>query len=131
MFIHLVNTKNSRNIFILAIAPEEIPLNASNSENRRTNQTPAQSRLNYDLAVNDAERRLLNVTHPPTIDSTRLRTSNRQKSPFEGKANDENVSQLDTQQGRKRSISNLRDINAMSVASIYDREHNEIMDADK
>ena len=131
MFIHLVNTENSRNIFILAIAPEEIPLNASHSENRRTNQTPGQSRLNYDLAVNDAERRLLNVTHPPAIDCTRLRTSNHQKSPFQNEANDKNVSQLDTQQGRKRSIGNLRDINAMSVASIYDREHNEIMDADK
>lgn len=41
------------------------------------------------------------------------------------------MSQLDTQHGRKRSTGNLRDINAMSVASIYDREHNEIMDADK
>lgn len=106
---------------------EEIPLNPSNSENQR----PDQSRLGYDLAVDDAERRLLNVTKQPTIDSTRLRTSLHQKSPFQNKQNGNTVSQLDKQQDRKRSIGNLRDINAMSVASIYDREHNEIMDADK
>lgn len=106
---------------------EEIPLNPTNSENRR----PEQSRLGYDLTVDDAERRLLNVTKQPTIDLTRLRTSPHQKSPFQSEQNGNTVSQLDKQQDRKRSIGNLRDINAMSIASIYDREHNEIMDADK
>lgn len=32
---------------------------------------------------------------------------------------------------RTKNQSNLRDINAMSVASIYDNEHKEIMDNDK
>lgn len=106
---------------------EEIPLNPSNSENHGAGQ----SRLGYDTAVDDAERRLLNVTHRPTIDVSRLRTSPHQKSPFQSEENGKNVSPLDAQQDRHRAVSNLRDINAMSVASIYDREHNEIMDADK
>lgn len=85
----------------------------------------------YDSAVDDAERRLLSVNKPPTIDVSRLRTSPHQKSQFQTEQNGKTLSPLDAQLDRKRSVSNLRDINAMSIASVYDREHNEIMDADK
>lgn len=89
-----------------------------------------QPAANYDSAVNEAERRLLNVTHGPTVDLNRLRTSPSQKSPFQ-KRNDETESLLESPRDRTNSVTNLRDINAMSVASVYDGEHNEIDDADK
>lgn len=104
-----------------------MPLNPSSSD---SSQRSGRSRLGYDTAVDDAERRLLNVTQRPTVDISRLRTSPQQISQFQGEQNGNTV--LGAQQAPpKRSVSNLRDINAMSVASIYDREHNEIMDADK
>lgn len=89
-----------------------------------------QAATDYDSAVSEAERRLLNVRVGPTVDCNRLRTLRTQKSPFQ-KRNDETESLLDSQQDRKHSVSNLRDINAMSVASVYDGENNEIDDADK
>lgn len=108
---------------------EEIPLNPTNSE---TKPVPSSSRSRYDTSADEAERRLLNVKKRPTIDCTRLRTSPQQESPFHSDGNGKTVSPLKTtQQVKVRSGGNLRDINAMSVASIYDREHNEIMDADK
>lgn len=106
---------------------EEIPLtNSANAENQRINQPHS----GYDSAVNEAERRLLSVSQGPTVDCNRLRTSPQQKSPFKS-PNDETVSLIESQQEPTHSMTNLRDINAMSVASIYDQEHNEIDDADK
>lgn len=99
-------------------------MNSSNSENRRPND-------DYDSAVREAERRLLSVTQGPTVDVDRLRSSSEQQSQFQTLQNDESESLLDTEQERNRSTGNLRDINAMSIASIYDREHNEVDDADK
>lgn len=78
--------------------------------------------------MNEAERRLLNISQGPSVD--RLRTTPHPKSTFE-QPNNETESLLDSQQDTKHSVTNLRDINAMSIASIYDQEHNEIDDADK
>lgn len=79
-------------------------------------------------AVDEAEKRLLDVARPTTNDWSRLRNTPQEKSQFQ-QQNGRNSLPLDAQQ--ERFVNNLRDINAMSVASIYDREHNEIMDADK
>lgn len=127
MFIHLINTIFISSFIYLVILAEEIPLNSSNSESQAVSQT----RLGYDLAVDEAERRLLNVTQHPTIDCGRLRITPKQKSPFDTDKHGKRLSLGDAQQDHDNLISNLRDINAMSIASIYDRENNEIMDADK
>lgn len=95
------------------------------------NQSLNQSTVDYDSAVNEAERRLLSVSQQPTVDCKRLRTSPSQKSPFRKKSPDENESLLDSQLDQKRLATNLRDINAMSVASVYDGEYNEVNDADQ
>lgn len=94
-----------------------------------------QSNASYDSAVDEAEKQLLDVNMPVAIDCSRLRSrinSETEKngsiplrlnltSPFSQQENKLN----------KANSSNLRDINAMSVASIYDKENNDIMDADK
>lgn len=80
-------------------------------------------------SVDEAEKRLLSAVEPPIVDCRRLRNTPRESSQFLQYQNGKNVLLVDAQQDRPRS--NLRDINAMSVASIYDRENNEIMDADK
>lgn len=105
-------------------------MNPTNSEKQKADQRPDQRRLGYDSAVDEAERRLLSVTQAPTVDCSRLRTTPQEKSLFEHN-NGETTSLLVSQQEPSPSASNLRDINAMSVASIYDRESNDIMDADK
>lgn len=99
---------------------DEIPLNSVNSTNSENQQS----------ATDDAERRLLNVTQGPTVDCNQLRVTPQQKSPFQ-RHSDETESLLDSQRGTENLQFNLRDINAMSIASIYDREHNEVDDADK
>lgn len=109
------------------MTPDEIPLNSVNS----TNSENQQSSLEQHCAANEAERRLLDVRQAPTVDCTRLRVAPQQKSPFQRPHSDETQSLLDSQRGIVNSPSNLRDITAMSIASIYDREHNEVDDADK
>lgn len=111
------------------VLSEEIPLNSVNSE---TNQTSNQPRLGYDSAVDEAERRLLTATNHSSIDVNYLRSLSQEKSQFHNQRNGKVVSPLNrTQQDREHSVGNLLDINAMSIASMYDQEHNEIMDADK
>lgn len=113
------------------VTTDEIPLNSvssSNSENQQSTDPPIEE---YDSTVDEAERRLLNATKNPTIDSNRLRVSPKQKSPLNRRHSDETISLLESQQGTPHLQNNLRDINAMSIASIYDREHNEVDDADK
>lgn len=123
LFIQLFYAKNHCSF----VPAEEIPLNPTNSETQTNNQ----SRLHYDLSVNEAEHQLLNVnSNFDANDSTHLHTS-QQNSTSHTKRNGKIVSLLNTQHDFNRPVSNLRDINAMSVASIYDRENNDIMDADK
>lgn len=109
-------------IFCAVVVSEEIPLTSTNSENQEISQPTS----GYDSAVNETEKRLFSVSQDPSVDCNRLKTSPQQKSPFNN-TNDETESLLDTQQER----SNLRDLKAMSIASIYDQEHDEIDDADK
>lgn len=127
MFIHLIYNENC--VYFLVELFDEIPLNPTKSDSNELSH----SHLDYDIAVDEAERRLLDIKQHPTIDTRQLRTSPEQKSPFNNvHKNGKRLSlTLDAQQDQRHSISNLRDINAMSIASIYDREHNEIMDADK
>lgn len=108
------------------VLSEELPLNPANS----TSQTSNPPRLGYESAVDEAEKRLLAVVKPSNPDCNRLRNTPREKSKFI-QQNGKNVLLLEPQQDRQRSVGNLRDINAMSVASIYDQELDEIMDADK
>lgn len=70
----------------------------------------------YDIAVDEAEKHLLKVP------------SNSRKIKPEIK-NKRNVSLIDS--SAAYPVTNLHDINAMSVASIYDREDDDVMDADK
>lgn len=112
--------------FDAVVTPDEIPLNSVNS----TNSENQQSFLQQLRAADEAERRLLDVRQEPTVDCSRLRETPQQKSPFQ-RHSDETESLLDAQRGIISSPSDLRDINAMSIASIYDREHNEVDDADK
>ncbi|XP_031635097.1 anoctamin-1 isoform X2 [Contarinia nasturtii] len=115
----------------MVVSSEEIPLNPTNSETKTRPNQSIESSSCYDTSVDDAERRLLNVNQRPAVDCTRLRTIPQQESAFHSGQNGKTLSPLDmSQQDKVHSGSNLRDINAMSVASIYDREHNEIMDAD-
>lgn len=110
------------------VSTDEIPLNSvnsTNSENQRESFEQQQS------AADEAERRLLDVRQAPTVDCSRLRVAPQQKSPFQRPHSDETESLLNSQRGIVHSANDLRDINAMSIASIYDREHNEVDDADK
>lgn len=124
LFIQLID-KRKISCVCSVVLSEEIPLTSSDSE---CNQTPSQPRLGYDSAIDEAERRLLTATNPS---ASRLQASPQEKSQLNSERNGRPVSLLNTQQDRNNSVGNLLDINAMSVASIYDREHNEIMDADK
>lgn len=115
-----------------AVVPtDEIPLNSVDSTNSENQQSSDQTVQECDSTVNEAERRLLNVTQNPTVDCNRLRVTPKRKSPSNRRHSDETISLLESQQGTPHFQNNLRDINAMSIASIYDREHNEVDDADK
>lgn len=115
-------------LFNAVVTTDEILLNSVNSTNSENQQSLEQQR--QQSAVDEAERRLLDVRQGPTVDCTRLRAIPEQESPFQ-RHNDETQSLLDSQRATENLPFNLRDINAMSIASIYDREHNEVDDADK
>lgn len=110
------------------VSTDEIPLNSVNSTNSENQQDSLEQQQS---AADEAERRLLDVRQAPTVDCSRLRVAPQQKSPFQRPHSDETQSLLNSQRGIVNSSNNLRDINAMSIASIYDREHNEVDDADK
>lgn len=115
------------------MSTDEIPLNSVNSTNSENQQDSFEQQQQQQLsAANEAERRLLNVRQAPAVDCSRLRVAPQQKSPFQRPHSDETESLLNSQRGIEvNSTGNLRDINAMSIASVYDREHNEVDDADK
>lgn len=105
-------------------SPEEIPLNPTLKKQISNNN----SNHGYDSAVDDAEKQLLNVTVPSGVDCNRLHT---QKSERNGKAVSVADSATSTLLDAAYPVTNLHDINAMSIASIYDREDDDVMDADK
>lgn len=116
------------NFLDAVVTPDEIPLNSVNSTNSANRQSSFERKL---AAADEAERRLLDVRQAPTVDCSQLRVAPQQKSPFPRPHSDETQSLLNSQRGIGNSPSNLRDITAMSIASMYDREHNEVDDADK
>lgn len=89
-------------------SPEELLLKSHNHQIANKN--------GYESATDDAEEHLLNASHRIDINERYVKLEPATSA---------------TQQHRKYPTSNLRDISAMSVASIYDREHFDIMDADK
>lgn len=106
--------------FYAVVTTDEIPLNSVNSTNSENQQS----------AADEVEQHLLDVTQASTVDCNRLRVLPKQKSPFR-RHSDETETLLESQRGTEFLHNNLHDINAMSIASIYDQEHNEIDDADK
>lgn len=98
--------------FNTAESSEEVPLTLK--------QTDFATNNGYDTAVDEVEKHLLNV----------LSHSRKTKAENQTKRN---VSLIDSSTSIPAAypMTNLHDINAMSVASIYDREDDEVMDADK
>lgn len=89
--------------FNTAESSEEIPLTLK--------QKTFEIHNGYDTAVDEVDKHLLDV--PSNSRKTKPETQNSR-----------NVSLIG-------SVTNLHDINAMSIASIYDREDDDVMDADK
>lgn len=102
---------------ILVESSEEIPLNNSKKKQNQSND--------YDSVADEAEKQLLNVR------SNRLLNTNKLKK--NGKIEPASLvdSATSTLLDAECSTTNLHDINAMSIASIYDREDDDVMDADK
>lgn len=101
---------------------------AESSEQIPLNPTKKKFQPNDDSAIDDAERRLLDVIVPVSVDCNRLRTN---KTDPNGKAVSVVDSATSTLLDAEYPVTNLHDINAMSIASIYDREDDDVMDADK
>lgn len=98
--------------FNTAESLEEVPLTLK-QRNFTTNN-------GYDTAVDEVEKHLLNgPSH-----SRKTKPENQIKR---------NVSLIDSSTSIPAAypVTNLHDINAMSLASIYDREDDDVMDADK
>lgn len=75
----------------------------------------------YDTAVDEAEKNLLDV---PLHLHTKTKPEYRNKRNVPLTDSSEAISTV-------YPVTNLYDINAMSIASIYDGEDDDIMDADK
>lgn len=74
----------------------------------------------YERAVDEAEKHLLDVPSYSRKTKPEIR-------------NERNVSLIDSSATISTAypVTNLHDINAMSIASIYDKEDDDVMDADK
>lgn len=112
---------------------EQIPLNLTSSSEQVIHEndkpggattTRSFKHINnaYESAADEAERHLLSAQEGQNNKTESANKSNQSLYAVNTKASS-------TQRGRR--LTNLNDINAMSVASIYDRENNDIMDADK
>lgn len=111
---------------------EEIPLNPNSTPNKKLKQSAKHLNHGYDSAVDEAEKHLLDIKAASGIDCNRLRSSQRNENVHQnGRAASLIDSATSTQVGGGYPVTNLHDISAMSIASIYDREDDDVMDADK